>query len=139
MRFAPDGTYELPTLEQAAALATELGLRPDSRIVIVYAGLQVQQTARALLTFEQYGLGRRASVLNGGFDAWKAEGRRSPANASVRSGQRAADGGRAPRRGRGLRAGASEPACGDDCRRARDAVYKGEGGGQPRPGHIPAR
>ena len=37
----PDGSYDLPTVEQAAALAAELGLRPDSRIVLVYTGLQV--------------------------------------------------------------------------------------------------
>ena len=134
----PDGSYDLPTLEQAAALAAELGLRPDSRIVIVYSGLQVQQTARALLTLEQYGLGRRASILNGGFDVWKAEGRPvstqtpqfAPGTARPTSGGRfIADAGY-------VQAGLNQPAT--TIVDARDArFYKGEGGGQPRPGHIP--
>ena len=134
----PDGTYELPTLEQAAALATELGLRPDSRIVIVYAGLQVQQTARALLTFEQYGLGRRASILNGGLDAWKAEGRPvSSDTPQFGSGiARPTGDGRLIADADYVRARLNQPAATIvDAREAR--FYKGEGGGQPRPGHIP--
>jgi thiosulfate/3-mercaptopyruvate sulfurtransferase len=134
----PDGSYDLPTFEQAAALAAELGLRPDSRIVIVYSGLQVQQTARALLTLEQYGLGRRASILNGGFDVWKAEGR----PVSTETPQFAAGTARPTTGGRFVTDAAyvqgrlSEPATTIvDAREAR--FFKGEGGGQPRPGHIP--
>ena len=134
----PDGTYELPTLEQAAALAAELGLRPDSRIVIVYSGLQVQQSARALLTLEQFGLGRRASILNGGFDAWKAEGRRvstdTPQFAAGTA--RPAGGGRFLADAEYVQARLNQQATTIvDARETR--FYKGEGGGQPRPGHIP--
>ena len=134
----PDGSYDLPTFEQAAALAAELGLRPDSRIVLVYSGLQVQQTARALLTLEQYGLGRRASILNGGFDVWKAEGR----PVSTETPQFAAGTARPTPSGRFVADAAyvqgrmNQPAATIvDAREAR--FYKGEGGGQPRPGHIP--
>jgi len=134
----PDGSYDLPTFEQAAALAAELGLRTDSRIVIVYSGLQVQQTARALLTLEQYGLGRRASILNGGFDVWKAEGR----PVSTETPQFAAGTARPTTGGRFVTDAAyvqgrlNQPATTIvDAREAR--FYRGEGGGQPRPGHIP--
>jgi len=134
----PDGTYELPSLEQAAALAAELGLRPDSRIVLVYSGVQVQQTARALLTLEQYGLGRRASILNGGFDAWKAGGRLvstdTPQFAAGTA--RPAGGGRFIADAAYVQAQLNQPSTAVvDAREAR--FYKGEGGGQPRPGHIP--
>jgi thiosulfate/3-mercaptopyruvate sulfurtransferase len=134
----PDGSYDLPTTEQAAALFKDLGLRPDSRIVLVYAGASVQQTTRALLTLEQFGLGRRASILNGGFDAWKAEGRPvatdmpqfAPGTARPTEGGRfIADAGYVQAR---LDQQATTIV---DAREAR--FYKGEGGGQPRPGHIP--
>jgi thiosulfate/3-mercaptopyruvate sulfurtransferase len=134
----PDGSYDLPTLEQAAALAADLGLRPESRIVLVYTGLQVQQTARALLTLEQYGLGRRVSILNGGFDVWKAEGR----PVSTETPQFAAGTARPTPGGRFIADAAhvqgrlNQPATTIiDAREAR--FYKGDGGGQPRPGHIP--
>jgi thiosulfate/3-mercaptopyruvate sulfurtransferase len=134
----PDASYDLPTLEQAAALAAELGLRPDSRIVLVYTGLQVQQTARALLTLEQYGLGRRASILNGGFDAWKAEGRAvSTDTPQVAAGTaRPTGGGRLIADAAYVQGRLNQPAT--TIVDARDArFYKGDGGGQPRPGHIP--
>jgi len=135
----PDGTYDLPTLEQAAALAVELGLRPGSRIVLVYAGSAVQQTARALLTLEQYGLGRRASILNGGFDVWKAEGRPVSADTPqfAPGTARPTGGGRYIADAAYVQARLNQQATTIvDAREAR--FYKGDGGGQPRPGHIPS-
>jgi len=135
----PDGSYDLPTLDQAASLFRELGLRPDSRIVLAYAGTSVQQTARALLTLEQFGAGRRASIMNGGFDAWKAEGR--PVSTDT---PQVAPGTATPRAGGTFFADAADVQArigqpGVAIVDARDArFYRGEGGGQPRPGHIPA-
>lgn len=134
----PDGTYDLPALEQATAVFGELGLAPDSRIVLVYSGTAVQQTARALLTLEQFGLGGRASILNGGFDAWKAEGRPvSTETPTVAPGTAVAkDGGRLVADAAYVQARLEAP--GATIVDARDArFYNGEGGGQPRPGHIP--
>jgi thiosulfate/3-mercaptopyruvate sulfurtransferase len=134
----PDGSYDLPTLEQAASLFRELGLRPDSRIVLVYAGTSVQQTARALLTLEQFGLEGRASIMNGGFDAWKAEGRPvssdTPGSAPGTATPRAAGAFVADAAYVQARLGQPGTAV-VDAREAR--FYRGEGGGQPRPGHIP--
>jgi thiosulfate/3-mercaptopyruvate sulfurtransferase len=134
----PDGSYDLPTMEQAAGLFRDLGLRPDSRIVLVYAGTAVQQTARALLTLEQFGLAGRASIMNGGFDAWKAEGRAVSTDAPQFAPGTAAPGSE----GTSVvdaafvqaRIGQMSTAI-VDAREAR--FYRGEGGGQPRPGHIP--
>jgi thiosulfate/3-mercaptopyruvate sulfurtransferase len=134
----PDGSYDLPTVEQATAIFKELGLRPDSRIILVYAGTQVQQTARAFLTFEQFGLGRRLSIMNGGFDTWKAEGRPVSTEIPVVAAGTAvaAAGGRLVADAAYVQARIDKP--GSTIVDARDArFYNGEGGGQPRPGHIP--
>jgi thiosulfate/3-mercaptopyruvate sulfurtransferase len=134
----PDGSYDLPTIEQAAAMFTELGLGSDSRIVLVYAGTQVQQTARALLTFEQFGLDRRASIMNGGLDVWKAEGRPiSTETPQVPRGTAVpVSGGRFIADAAYVQVRLNQPAVAIvDAREAR--FYRGEGGGQPRPGHIP--
>jgi thiosulfate/3-mercaptopyruvate sulfurtransferase len=135
----PDGSYDLPTGEQATAFFRELGLHPDSRIILVYAGTQVQQTARAFLTFDQFGLGRRVSIMNGGFDSWKAEGR--PVSTDVPpvapGTATAASGGRLIADAAYVQARIDKP--GATIVDARDArFYNGDGGGQPRPGHIPS-
>jgi thiosulfate/3-mercaptopyruvate sulfurtransferase len=135
----PDGTYDLPTLEQATALFRELGLASESRIVLVYSGAALQQTARALLTFEQFGLAGRVSIVNGGFDAWKAEERAvSTDTPVVPPGTAVAkDGGRLFGDAAYVLARLDAP--GTTIVDARDArFYNGEAGGQPRPGHIPS-
>jgi thiosulfate/3-mercaptopyruvate sulfurtransferase len=134
----PDGTYDLPTLEQATVLFRELGLTADSRIVLVYSGAAVQQAARALLTFEQFGFGGRVSIMNGGIDAWKAEGRPvSTETPPVAPGTAVArDGGQLVVDATYVQARLDAP--GVTIVDARDArFYDGNGGGQPRPGHIP--
>lgn len=134
----PDGTYDLPTLDQATALFRDLGLAPDSRVVLVYSGSAIQGTARALLTFEQFGFGGRVSIVNGGFDAWKAEGRPvSTETPTVAPGTAVAkDGGRLFADAAYVQARLDAP--GTTIVDARDArFYNGDGGGQPRPGHIP--
>lgn len=134
----PDGSYDLPTIEQASAMFRELGLAPDARIVLVYAGNAVQQTARALLTFEQFGFEGRVSIMNGGFDVWKAEGRPVATDApAVAPGTAVAKpGGRLIADAAYVQARLSSPATTIiDARAA--SFYDGQGGGQPRPGHIP--
>ncbi|MCX6550524.1 MAG: rhodanese-like domain-containing protein [Acidobacteria bacterium] len=135
----PDGSYDLPTAAQATAIFQDLGLRPDSRIVLVYSGTQVQQTARAFLTFDQFGLGRRLSIMNGGFDAWKAEGRPvSIETPQVLQGTAvAATGGTLVADAAYVQARINQAtATIVDARETR--FFRGEGGGQPRPGHIPS-
>ena len=134
----PDGSYDLPAAEQATAIFRELGLGQEARIVLVYSGAQIQQTARALLTFEHFGFERRVSIMNGGFDAWKAEGRAvSVETPTVAPGTAVAKpGGRFVVDASYVRARVEAPAATIvDAREAR--FYQGDGGGQPRPGHIP--
>jgi thiosulfate/3-mercaptopyruvate sulfurtransferase len=134
----PDGTYDLPTLDQATALFREVGIAPGSHVVVVYSGAAIQQAARALLTFDQFGFGGRVSIMNGGFDAWKAEGRPISTDTPV-----VAPGAATAKPGGQLVADAAYvqarlDAPGATIVDARDArFYDGEGGGQPRPGHIP--
>jgi thiosulfate/3-mercaptopyruvate sulfurtransferase len=135
----PDGSYDLPTPEQATSLFRELGLAPGSRIVLVYSGAAIQQAARALLTFQQFGFGGRVSIMNGGFDTWKAEGRPvSTETPTVAPGTAVAkDGGQLVADAAYVQARLGAP--GTAIVDARDArFYDGEGGGQPRPGHIPS-
>jgi thiosulfate/3-mercaptopyruvate sulfurtransferase len=136
---SPDGSYDLPTVEQAGAMFKELGLRPDSRIILVYAGTQIQQTARAFLTFDQFGLGRRVSIMNGGYDAWKAEERPvSTEDLQVAQGTAAAaPGGHLVADAAYVQARIDKPGATIVDARA-PQFYNGEGGGQPRPGHIPS-
>lgn len=134
----PDGSYDLPSLEQATVIFRELGFHPDSRIVLVYPGAQVQQAARAVLTFEQFGLGRRVSIMNGGLDAWKAEGRpvSTEARQVVPGTAKPSSGGRLVVDAAYVQARLETP--GTAIVDARDTrFYNGDGGGQPRPGHVP--
>ena len=99
---------------------------------------RIQQAARAVLTFEQFGLGRRVSIMNGGFDAWRAEGRPvSTGSPEVAPGTAAASpGGRFVVDAAYVQARLEAP--GTAIVDARDTrFYNGDGGGQPRPGHIP--
>jgi len=135
----PAGTYDIPTTEQATAIFRELGLAPESHIVLVYSRTAIQQTARALLTFEQFGFAGRVSIMNGGFDAWKTEGRPvSTKTPAVATGTAVAKvEGRLFADGAYVQARLDAPAATIvDAREAR--FYDGEGGGQPRPGHIPS-
>jgi thiosulfate/3-mercaptopyruvate sulfurtransferase len=69
-------TLELPPMTDLADVFAKKGVSNDSRVVL-YAGKdQTTQTARAYLTLDAMGLGAHASILDGGFPAWRAEGRR---------------------------------------------------------------
>lgn len=66
-------SVELPTPEHLDSVLTAVGVSDDSRIVI--AGGPVTNQARLLMTLDQFGLGARASLLDGSIDAWRDEGR----------------------------------------------------------------
>lgn len=133
----PDGTYDLPTLEQGRALFQDLGLQPGSRLVLVHTG-QVPQAARALLTFEQFGLRGRVALLDGGLEAWKAAGGPlETREAVVAKGRAKAE----PGGDRMVDAAYVQRRLGQagwalvDARAAN--FYQGDAGGQPRGGHLP--
>lgn len=133
----PEGSYELPTLEQAQALFRDLGLQAGSRLILVHSG-QVPQAARAFLTFEQFGLRGRVALLDGGLEAWKAAGGRlETAEAVAPKGSAKAE----PGGDRVVDATYVQRRLGQagwalvDARAAN--FYQGDPGGQPRGGHLP--
>ncbi len=71
----PEMSYEaLPSPAIARTLAS-LGVGDRSHVVLCGVGGNVSVVARAFVTLDWLGLGERASVLDGQFDRWKAEGR----------------------------------------------------------------
>ena len=65
---------ELPPVEDLVKLFEELGVSNDSRVVI-YTTDWPPLGPRVYFTLDYLGLGDRASMLDGGLDKWKAEGR----------------------------------------------------------------
>ena len=73
---------ELLPPDQLKKKFIELGITNDSRIVL-YAGQNfLQSMTRVYMTLDAMGLGPKASVLDGGFPAWKAANQ--PVSAEVR-------------------------------------------------------
>lgn len=74
---APRGSgppLELPTADALDAWLEAHGVSDDSRIVLYWSDEWVTPTTRAYLTFYWAGLGDRTSILDGGLEAWRAEG-----------------------------------------------------------------
>lgn len=64
----------LPPAELRSRLE-RLGVSDDSRIVVYYGTDWVSPSTRVILTLDWIGLGDRTSLLDGGMQRWKAEGR----------------------------------------------------------------
>ena len=74
-RDTPDRSTELPSVKEATVLLRELGITKDSRIVVYFEGQNMTMTTRMILTLTYLGLGDQVALLDGGFEAWKREGR----------------------------------------------------------------
>lgn len=131
----PDLSTELPNVAQIDSALEAAGVSDRSRIVIY--GPNGPMTARLFLTLEWLGAGARTSILDGGIAGWKAAGQ--PVSTETPSVAR----GRFTPRPSAVtvdaayvreRIGAGRTRIVD----ARDRqFYEGQGGGMPRPGHIP--
>ena len=132
----PDLNTELPSVAKLDSLFESLGVSDNSRIV-VYGQTVSPLVARVFVTLEYLGAGDRAAMLDGGFTAWKAEGRAVSTEApNVTRGKFT------PR----VRSDAVVDAnfvkanINTSGIRILDArtpnFYSGEGGGGPRPGHV---
>ena len=66
---------ELPSVETLDSVFESKGISNDSRIVLYFARQYFSPTSRALFTLEYMGLTGKVSILDGGLEAWKAEGR----------------------------------------------------------------
>ncbi|HEX7573043.1 MAG TPA: sulfurtransferase [Bacteroidota bacterium] len=133
-----DLTLELPPTEQADSVLKNLGVSDGARIVLCFANGNVTPTTRIFLTLEYLGLSGKVSLLDGGLDAWKAEGRPMTAEAVKHS-----HGTYVPRAHPELIVGADWVAAhlNDKTVAIVDArgaqFFQGHGGGMPRAGHIP--
>lgn len=73
--------YQVAPVDQLEDAFEQLGVTDASRIVVVFGATWVTSATRTVLTLHYLGLGARTSLLDGGFQAWKAEGR--PVTAEV--------------------------------------------------------
>lgn len=68
-------SFELVQVDQLDTLMEGLGISNSSRIILCGVNGNVSPTARMFATLEYLGMSGRVSILDGGFDVWKAEGR----------------------------------------------------------------
>ena len=68
-------TLELPPMNELAEVFGKLGVSNDSQIVLYMSEQGISQTTRVWWTLDAMGLGSRTAILDGGFPAWKGEGR----------------------------------------------------------------
>jgi thiosulfate/3-mercaptopyruvate sulfurtransferase len=66
---------ELPAIADLRATLERFGISDDSRIVVYYGNDRVTQATRVIFTLDHAGLGDRTTLLDGGMQAWKREGR----------------------------------------------------------------
>jgi thiosulfate/3-mercaptopyruvate sulfurtransferase len=71
----PDMSFELVPLPSLVKTFEALGVTDRSTVVLCGVNGNVSLTARAFVTLEYLGLAGRVAILDGGFDAWKADGR----------------------------------------------------------------
>jgi thiosulfate/3-mercaptopyruvate sulfurtransferase len=123
---------------QADTIFRDLGLNPGTHVVIAFAGGNVPPATRVLFTLEQLGLRGKVSLLDGGLDAWKAEGRPITRDVpAIKPGSLKSNS-----QGTGIVDAEwivkhqHQPAVKVVDARA-SQFYLGNGGGMPRPGHIP--
>lgn len=134
----PDLTSEVPPLPQLDSIIESLGISDDSRVVL-YATQLGPAVGRAYMTLDYVGFGARTAVLDGGLAAWKARG-----FAVATDAPQVARGTFTPRVNSPVVVDASFVKASIDKPGVKilDArtpnFYNGEGGGMPRPGHIPS-
>jgi thiosulfate/3-mercaptopyruvate sulfurtransferase len=71
----PEQSVAVPDARTAERVLEQLGVSDRSRIVLCHVLGDVAAAARIYVTLEQLGLGDRTFILDGGLEAWKAEGR----------------------------------------------------------------
>ena len=133
-------TLQMASPDQLTAWAKNNGIGNQSRIVVVPHDDALQSATRVFITLAYLGAFERTSLLDGSFKAWKAEGR-TVSHAAPAAARTVAF---TPRIRQELIATIAqvEAITQDSGRTALvDArlprFYNGDGGGYPRPGHIP--
>jgi thiosulfate/3-mercaptopyruvate sulfurtransferase len=72
---SPGATLEMPSLAKLKGAFEDLGISDNSRIVICFLTNYVTPATRVFFTLDYLGLGGQTSLLDGGFEAWRGEGR----------------------------------------------------------------
>lgn len=72
---SPEGSFEMPPVKVLRQRLEDLGVSNSSRVVVSYMLADLAAAARVYVTLDYLGLGERASILDGGFEAWRREGR----------------------------------------------------------------
>jgi len=133
-------TLQMAGAEQLTAWAVRNGIGDKTRVIVVPHDFNLQSATRVFFTLAYLGAGDRASLMDGGYQAWKGEQR--AVNTTAPAAPPAVT--FTPRVRSDLIAlvGQVEAATQDRSRYIVDArltrFYNGDGGGYPRPGHIPA-
>lgn len=68
-------TLQMPAADDLRTKLETLGISDTSRVVVSYGRDRIAAATRVLYTLDYAGLGRQASLLDGGSDAWVREGR----------------------------------------------------------------
>ena len=129
---------DTPTLER---WARSVGITDDSRIIVVPANDTLQSSTRVFLTLAFMGFADRTSLLNGGLPAWRASGK--PVETGEAAPIAASTGTLTVKRDSSVIAVITDvdAAITQPNTAVVDArmpnFYAGQGGGYPRPGHIP--
>jgi len=72
---APGATLEMPPVEKLKSALEDLGISNSSRVVICFLANYISPSTRVYFTLDYLGLGNQTSLLDGGFEAWRAEGK----------------------------------------------------------------
>ena len=132
-------TLQMAGAEQLTAWAVRNGIGDKTRVIVVPHDFNLQSATRVFFTLAYLGAGDRASLMDGGYQAWKGEQRAVSTSAPAAAPAVTFT----PRVRSDLIAQVSqvEAATQDKSRYIVDArltrFYNGDGGGYPRPGHIP--
>ena len=66
---------QVPTADKLREKLANLGISNDSRVVVYYGNDWVTPSTRVIFTLDYAGLGNQSSLLDGGMQAWKKEGK----------------------------------------------------------------
>lgn len=66
---------ELPPVEKLKTSFEALGVSDNSRIIIAFSDNWISPATRVYFTLDYLGLGKQTSLLDGGVEAWRKEGR----------------------------------------------------------------
>lgn len=132
-------TLQMAGVEQLTAWAVRNGIGNSTRVIVIPHDGALQSATRVFITLAYLGAMDRISLLDGGYMAWKSEARATSTVAPAAAGAVTFTPSLRP----DIIATIAqvEAATADGTRHIVDArlarFYNGDGGGYPRPGHIP--